>query len=106
MRQGIVYVRGIRAGLITETDSGECVFAYDAGYLLRSGALPVSLTLPLRPEPYHWPTLFPFFFNMLSEGANREAQSQLLHIDRDDDFGIMLATAHTDTAGVVTVKPA
>ena len=48
--------------------------------------------------------LFPFFFNMLSEGANRKIQSQLLHIDENDDFGILLATAQTDTIGAVTVK--
>ena len=26
-------------------------------------------------------------------------------LDRDDDFGILLATAQTDTPGSVTVKP-
>jgi serine/threonine-protein kinase HipA len=42
---------------------------------------------------------------MLSEGANRQVQSTLLHIDEKDDFGIMLATAQYDTIGAVTVKP-
>ena len=42
---------------------------------------------------------------MLSEGSNRQIQSMLLHIDENDDFGIMLATAQTDTIGAVTVKP-
>lgn len=49
--------------------------------------------------------LFPYFFNMLSEGANRQTQSMLLHIDENDDFGILLATAQEDTIGAVTVKP-
>ena len=49
--------------------------------------------------------LFPFFFNMLSEGDNRKLQSRMLHIDEDDDFGILLATAQYDTIGAVTVKP-
>lgn len=41
--------------------------------------------------------LVPYFFNMLSEGANRQLQSTLLHIDENDDFGILLATAlHPD----------
>ena len=30
---------------------------------------------------------------MLSEGANRQIQSTLLHIDENDDFGILLACA-------------
>jgi serine/threonine-protein kinase HipA len=42
---------------------------------------------------------------MLSEGANRQVQSMLLHIDENDDFGIMLATAQCDTIGAVTIKP-
>ena len=36
---------------------------------------------------------------------NRQMQSQLLRIDPDDDFGILLATAQYDTIGAVTVKP-
>ena len=42
---------------------------------------------------------------MLSEGENRKLQSQLLHIDADDDFSILLATAQYDTIGAVTIKP-
>lgn len=105
MRQCEVYVHGIRAGILTENDNREYVFTYDKSYLLEGKNPPVSLTLPLREEPYHSPYLFPFFFNMLSEGENRQIQSQLLHIDAEDDFGILLATAQYDTIGAVTVKP-
>ena len=42
---------------------------------------------------------------MLSEGHNRIVQARLLQIDEKDDFGILLATAHTATAGAVTIKP-
>lgn len=61
--------------------------------------------MPVRKDPYVSDSLFPYFFNMLSEGANRKLQSQLLHIDEHDDFGIMLATAQFDTIGAVTIKP-
>ncbi len=105
MRQCEVYVHHFRAGVLTEDDRREYTFVYDAAYLLGKGNPPVSLTLPLRSEPYHSPYLFACFFNMLSEGENRQVQSQLLRIDADDDFGILLATAQTDTIGAVTVKP-
>ncbi|MDE6715186.1 MAG: HipA N-terminal domain-containing protein, partial [Muribaculaceae bacterium] len=49
--------------------------------------------------------LFPSFANILSEGENRQIQSQLLHIDVNDDFGILLETCQYDTIGAVTVKP-
>lgn len=61
--------------------------------------------MPVRKDPYVSDSLFPYFFNMLSEGANRKLQSQLLHIDEHDVFGIMLATAQFDTIGAVTIKP-
>lgn len=106
MRQCEVYVHGIKAGMLTEDDNKEYVFTYDKSYLQQGEKNPpVSLSLPLRDEPYHSLYLFPFFFNMLSEGENRQMQSQLLHIDAEDDFGILLATAQYDTIGAVTVKP-
>lgn len=105
MRQCEVYVHGIKAGILTEDDNREYIFTYDTSYLCGEKNPPVSLTLPLRKEPYRSPHLFSFFFNMLSEGENRQIQSQLLRIDAEDDFGILLATAQYDTIGAVTVKP-
>ena len=40
----------------------------DADWLARPDAVPVSLTLPLRPEPYDSRSLHPFFENLLPEG--------------------------------------
>ena len=65
----------------------------------------MCLSMPVREEPYLSEHLFPYFFNMLSEGENRQLQSRMLHIDEDDDFGILLATAQIDTLGAVTIKP-
>ncbi len=105
MRSCEIYVHGIKAGVLTEDDNREFTFVYDRAYLMSEDARPASLTLPLRSDPYHSPYLFPTFSNMLSEGDNRQIQSQLLHIDADDDFGIMLATCQYDTIGAITVKP-
>ena len=41
---------------------------------------------------------------MLAEGANKAYQCRTLKIDEDDAFGLLLATAHTDTIGAITVK--
>lgn len=105
MRKCKVFVNGIEAGILTENDkNGEYCFKYNNVYLDRK--LPeVSLTMPLREEAYRSQVLFPFFFNLLSEGENRTIQSSLLHIDKDDDFGILLATARYDTVGAVTIEP-
>ena len=101
MRQCKVFVHDIEAGILQETDAGEYVFTYHEDYCGDH----VCLAMPVRKEPYRSPHLFPYFFNMLSEGANREIQSIIHHIDIRDDFGIMLLTAQFDTVGAVTVKP-
>ena len=101
MRACKVFVHDMEAGFLQETDDRKYVFAYNANYQ----GEPVCIAMPVRQEPYRSDRLFPYFFNMLSEGANRQVQSTLLHIDENDDFGIMLATAQHDTIGAVTVKP-
>ena len=94
MRRCEVYIHGIKAGVLTEDEQGYA-FTYDQPYLLGENNPPVSLTMPLQQQSYRSKSLFPFFFNMLSEGANRQLQSQLLHIAPED----------YDTIGAVTVKP-
>ena len=101
MRQCKVFVHDKEAGILQETDDRQYIFSYQNGYV---GA-PVCVAMPVRAEPYRCSYLFPYFFNMLSEGANRQTQSMLLHIDENDDFGILLATAQEDTIGAVTIKP-
>lgn len=101
MRQCKVLVHNIEAGILQETDDRRYVFTYNEDYK----GDPVCISMPVRKDPYVSDSLFPYFFNMLSEGANRQLQSQLLHIDEHDDFGIMLATAQFDTIGAVTIKP-
>ena len=91
----------MEAGILHETDDREYVFTYGENY----HGEPVCLAMPVRKDPYRSNHLFPYFYNMLSEGSNRQMQSLLLHIDENDDFGIMLATAQCDTIGAVTVKP-
>ena len=101
MKRAQVYVNGRPAGVLTREDDGTYTFGYDQDYLQDPAA---SLTLPKREEPYHSEHLFPFFFNMLSEGANKAIQSRILKIDGNDYFTLLLKTAHTDTIGAVTVK--
>lgn len=101
MRQCSVFVHDIEAGVLQETDDRHYIFTYLEDYK----GEPVCLAMPVRRDSYQSGFLFPYFFNMLSEGANRQLQSTLLHIDENDDFGILLATAQNDTIGAVTIKP-
>jgi serine/threonine-protein kinase HipA len=105
MRQLQVYRNGELAGLLTEHDRHHYSFRYTDAWYTNPIKPPVSLTLPKTRQEYASDHLFPFFFNMLSEGVNRALQSRVLQIDEADDFGLLSATARTDTVGPVTVKP-
>jgi len=105
MRAMEIFRNGILAGLLTEENRKQYVFRYDDSYIIDSNLPPISLTLPKTQQEYRSSFLFPFFFNMLSEGVNRKLQSTQLRIDEDDNFGLLAATAKYDTIGAITVKP-
>ena len=105
MRAMKIYRNGILAGELTEENSQQFVFRYDDAYFNDDTKAPISLTLPKTQQEYRSEFLFPFFFNMLSEGVNRKLQSTQLRIDEEDNFGLLIAIAQYDTIGAVTVKP-
>lgn len=67
MKQAVVFLRGIKAGILTEDENGY-TFEYDADYLASADAEAVSLTLPLGDKPYRDKVLFPFFDGLIPEG--------------------------------------
>jgi HipA-like protein len=105
MRAMEIYRNGTLAGTLKEENRKHYVFRYDDNYFNDSSKPPISLTLPKILQEYKSSFLFPFFFNMLSEGVNRKLQSTQLRIDDDDHFGLLAATAQYDTIGAITVKP-
>lgn len=105
MRATEIYHNGIFAGILTEENRRQFVFKYDDNYFIDECKPAISLTLPKTKKEYRSEFLFPFFFNMLSEGANKRLQSKLLRIDEEDSFGLLMAIAQKDTIGAVTVKP-
>jgi serine/threonine-protein kinase HipA len=105
MRTLEVYRNRILAGLLIEADRKLYIFRYEDNYFLDLTQPAISLTLPKTQKEFSSSCLFPFFFNMLSEGVNRKLQSTQLKIDEEDDFGFLAATAQSDTIGAITVKP-
>jgi serine/threonine-protein kinase HipA len=105
MRTLEIYRNGVLAGLLIEKNRKHYVFRYEDNYFIDDHYPAISLTLPKTQLEYNSEFLFPFFFNMLSEGANRKLQSVQLKIDEEDDFGLLAVTAQYDTIGAITVKP-
>ena len=67
MKQAVVFLRGVKTGILTEDENGY-TFEYDADYLTSADAEAVSLTLPLSDKPYRDKVLFPFFDGLIPEG--------------------------------------
>lgn len=105
MRQAIVYRNKELIGILTEENRQNYVFRYDDNWFKDAQKPPVSLTMPKTKQEYRDVHLFPYFVNMLSEGANKELQCRHLRIDENDSFGLLLATAQWETIGAITVKP-
>lgn len=105
MRSAKVFYNGELAGILTEESRNKYRFRYDDSWLVNAAKPSISLTLPKNRQEYESDFLFPFFFNLLSEGFNRQLQSKLLRIDENDFFGLLIASAQYDTIGAITVKP-
>jgi len=105
MRKANVYRNGIFAGILIEETRNIFVFIYDDAYINDPSKPSISLTLPKTSKEFQSKYLFPFFYNLLSEGVNKEVQCKQLKIDENDSFGLLMATAQYDTIGAVTVKP-
>lgn len=104
MKQLRVYFNDTEAGVLTEHSPGAGYsFQYDEAYL-RSEMPAISVTLPKRSEVYRAEYLFPFFSNMLPEGANRRVICRSLRIDEKDFFGLLSAMADRDFIGAVNVR--
>jgi serine/threonine-protein kinase HipA len=105
MRRLEVYRNAQLAGILTENNRRDYVFRYDAQYFNNAAQPGISLTLPKTQQEYRSEYLFPCFFNLLSEGANRQLQSIQWRVDEEDYFGLLAATAQCDTIGAIHVKP-
>ncbi|MEY3172709.1 MAG: hypothetical protein RLZZ436_622 [Planctomycetota bacterium] len=102
-RQAIVRLDGRPVGRLVE-EGAQITFQYDADWLATPGAVPVSLTLPLRLDPWVTNGLHPFFDNLLPEGWLLELSTKKLKISKDDSFGLLLATC-ADCIGAVEIVP-
>lgn len=105
MKSARVLRNGELVGILSKSDSGKYSFIYEDTWFLNPDKPSVSLTLPKSKKEYQSEHLFPFFFNMLSEGVNLQLQARQFQIDENDFFSLLLKTAQSDTIGAITVIP-
>lgn len=103
MRKAEVLLHDRAVGVLEELDRGYR-FTYHADYLENPKAEPVSLTLPLRPEPFEDKRLFPFFDGLIPEGWLLEIAEATWKINPRDRMGLLLACCR-DCIGAAGVIP-
>ena len=103
MRKAKVIYKNEWAGTLAQNSKGNFEFSYNESWVNDTSKPPVSLTLPKQKESFRSEYLFPFFYNMLPEGTNKQMVCYNLRIDENDYFGILMATAKSDAIGAVRI---
>ncbi|MBU3853208.1 MAG: HipA N-terminal domain-containing protein [Candidatus Paraprevotella stercoravium] len=103
MKQANIYYKNELAGVLTEGDEGY-EFYYLPEYLTQEGAKPISLTLPLRKEPYQSNVLFPFFDGLIPEGWLLDVALRNTDISLLDRMSLLMVCCR-DCIGAVSVEP-
>lgn len=101
-KKGNVFFKDTFAGTIAETEDGYR-FEYNELYLTSVSAQPVSVTLPLRSEPFDTVTLHPFFDGLIPEGWILSIAIKNWKINPKDRMGLLL-TVCKDCIGAVSIE--
>lgn len=101
-KKGFVYCNKDLAGILQKNNEGY-IFEYTDEYFNNPDKKAISITIQKTQKSYTSKILFPFFFNMLAEGANKALQCKWLKIDEEDHYSLLLATGSVDTIGAVYV---
>jgi HipA-like protein len=103
MRKAKILYKNQEAGMIIQHDNGFFTFKYNNSWITDKTKPAISLTLPKSQQEYHSDFLFPFFYNMLPEGSNKQIVCKLNRLDLNDYFGLLLTTAKNDNIGAIKV---
>lgn len=91
-------------GRLLARDDGSLAFAYEPDWLKDRGAHALSLSLPLREQPFEDAVTRAWFGNLLQENQQLRQLLDREGIDRDDVAAI-LAVIGADCAGAVSILP-
>jgi serine/threonine-protein kinase HipA len=84
-----VYLRNRLAGRLWLDERRRFVFQYEGEWVSDPRALPLSLSLPLRTDPYADDSARPFFANLLPEGEIRRLIAQRFGLSEKNDFALL-----------------
>ena len=101
LRYGVVTFKGEQVGILSEEAGGGTRFAYND-----DATRPIACVLPVTRKIHEYPYgLHPFFAHLGPEGWLLNRQSAYADIDKNDDFGILLAFGADCIGAVGIVDP-
>lgn len=99
-----VYLWDQLVGRLWLDEKRRFVFQYNAAWIKRKGAIPLSIHLPLKTDLYSDDLSRSFFSNLLPEAAIKQVIARSLQISVSNDFA-MLNRIGGECAGAVSVLP-
>lgn len=100
-----VYMNGYRTGVFSRAATGAHTFRYYESWLNQPGSRPISLSMPLRHQPYKGAEVYNFFDNLLPD--NPEIRARILsryQASSTQPFDL-LAKVGSDTIGALQLLP-
>ena len=95
---------GARVGWLSAV-KGQLSFRYDSAWLSGAQARPLSVSLPLRAEPFEHTDARAYFAGLLPEGHMRELLARQFHVSKQNDYAL-LEQIGGECAGAVSLHMA
>jgi len=100
-----VFINGQLVGFFLKDPGGTVAFGYDESWLARDKAIPVSLSLPLREDPFKGPAVAAFFENLLPDSETlRRRVSEKVGAEGMDAYSL-LSRIGRDCVGALQFLP-
>lgn len=99
-----VYLHDKKAGLLSQEDDGTLGFAYAPEYLTGDHHPAISVSMPLREEPYSDRTARAYFSGLLPDERARRRLASALGISEGNAFGL-LEVIGGECAGALSLLP-
>lgn len=99
-----IYFRDRLVGRLRLDEQRRFDFQYETEWIEDSHAIPISISLPLRLEPYAADSARPFFANLLPEGEIRRLITRRFGVSERNDYAL-LEKIGGECAGAFSVLP-
>ncbi|MCC5968168.1 MAG: type II toxin-antitoxin system HipA family toxin [Natronohydrobacter sp.] len=96
-----IWFDGLAVGQVDVTADGSLSLQYAERWLQTTGAFPLSVTMPLRADPYPSDVISPWLANLLPEEEQLQVLTRSLGLDQADVLAV-LAEIGGDTAGALS----